>query len=49
MEKMLELFAENAVVQDALGATQLQIRAGATVAFENVSFAYDPRQPVLKK
>ncbi|TPX30291.1 hypothetical protein SmJEL517_g06109 [Synchytrium microbalum] len=48
MEKMLELFEENASVQDTLGATPLQIRGGAKVVFENVSFSYDPRQPVIR-
>ncbi|TPX50403.1 hypothetical protein SeLEV6574_g00910 [Synchytrium endobioticum] len=48
MEKMLELFNENTAIQDTVGATQLQIRAGATIAFEDVFFAYDPRQPILK-
>ncbi|RKP15115.1 P-loop containing nucleoside triphosphate hydrolase protein [Piptocephalis cylindrospora] len=47
MENMLALFTEHIEVQDAEDAKDLQIKNG-TVSFSNISFAYDPRQPVLR-
>jgi len=47
METMFELMEENTEVEDKIDAKPLTINGGAVV-FENVSFAYDPRRPVLK-
>ncbi|CAG8739888.1 20583_t:CDS:10, partial [Gigaspora rosea] len=47
MEKMLDLFKEQQSVQDVPGAPDLKVTEGAVV-FENVGFAYDPRNPALK-
>ena len=46
MEQMFRLLDEKAEVADRPGAVPLTV-AGGEVAFENVSFAYDPRRPVL--
>ena len=47
METMFELMEENAEVKDSPGAKPLTL-GGGEVVFENVSFAYDSRRPVLK-
>jgi ATP-binding cassette subfamily B protein len=47
METMFELMEENAEVKDSPGAKPLAL-GGGEVVFENVSFAYDSRRPVLK-
>ncbi|RKP22303.1 ABC transporter, partial [Syncephalis pseudoplumigaleata] len=47
MEKMLELFEMHVEVQDLPNAAPLTVTTG-TVEFRNVSFGYDPRQPVLR-
>ena len=47
METMFELMEENAEVKDSPGAKPLAM-GGGEVVFENVSFAYDSRRPVLK-
>ena len=47
MENMFALLREQAEIEDAPGAGPLQLD-GAQVAFEGVSFAYDPRRQVLK-
>ncbi|KAJ3043567.1 Homocysteine S-methyltransferase 1 [Rhizophlyctis rosea] len=46
MEKMLDLFEEHQAVQDAPDAKELDIKDGQIV-FDNVNFAYDPRQTAL--
>ncbi|TPX63341.1 hypothetical protein SpCBS45565_g06690 [Spizellomyces sp. 'palustris'] len=48
MEKMLDLFEEGKAVKDAPNARELAVRQGGKVVFEDVAFAYDPRQPALK-
>jgi ATP-binding cassette subfamily B protein len=47
METMFELLRQHAEVEDAPGAAPLRVDGGR-VTFENVSFSYDPRRPVLK-
>jgi ABC-type transport system involved in Fe-S cluster assembly fused permease/ATPase subunit len=47
MEQMFKLLRVDAEIADAPGAPDLAVDGGA-VRFENVSFAYDPRRPVLK-
>ena len=47
MENMFALLREQAEIEDAPSAGPLQLD-GARVAFEGVSFAYDPRRQVLK-
>jgi ABC-type transport system involved in Fe-S cluster assembly fused permease/ATPase subunit len=46
MEKMFELLSVEREVADVPGAAPLAVRGG-TVAFEDVSFGYDPRRPIL--
>ncbi len=46
MGKMFELLEEKREVQDAPEAPDLQVRGGE-IRFENVSFAYDDRRPIL--
>jgi ATP-binding cassette subfamily B protein len=46
MEEMFGLLHEPTEVRDAPGARPLQA-AGGTIVFDRVSFAYDPRRPVL--
>ena len=48
METMFELMAENAEVEDASGARPLTL-SGGEVVFEDVSFTYDSRRPVLDR
>ncbi len=47
METMFELLAQNAEIEDRPGAKPLA-QEGGEVVFEDVSFAYDSRRPVLK-
>ncbi|KAG9298941.1 hypothetical protein G9A89_015963 [Geosiphon pyriformis] len=47
MEKMLDLLQEVPEVKDLPDAAPLIVKKGE-VAFENVSFHYDPRTPILK-
>ncbi|TWB75158.1 ATP-binding cassette subfamily B protein [Nitrospirillum amazonense] len=47
MEKMFVLLAVDREVADAPGAKPLAI-GGGEVRFEDVSFGYDPRRPILK-
>jgi ATP-binding cassette, subfamily B, heavy metal transporter len=47
MEKMFDLMGVGREVEDAPGAQPLRIE-GASVGFEDVSFGYDPRRPILK-
>ncbi|EWY37445.1 metal ABC transporter permease [Skermanella stibiiresistens SB22] len=47
MEKMFELLEIDREIADAPDAKPLDV-AGATVAFEDVEFGYDPRRPILK-
>ena len=47
MEAMFGLLDASAEITDAPGAPALNL-AGGEVAFEHVTFAYDPRRPVLK-
>jgi len=46
LEQMLELLEEEPEIRDAPGARELGAGPGQ-VRFENVSFSYDPRRPVL--
>jgi ATP-binding cassette subfamily B protein len=46
MEAMFHLLEVNAEVEDAPGAPDLVVTAGE-LAFEHVSFGYDPRRPIL--
>jgi ATP-binding cassette subfamily B protein len=47
MEKMFELLGVDREVADSPGAQDLATRGG-TVTFDDVSFGYDPRRPILK-
>ena len=47
MESMFDLLHEDVEVEDQPGAPKLKAERGA-VAFEDVSFGYDPRRPILK-
>ncbi|WP_119461332.1 ABCB family ABC transporter ATP-binding protein/permease [Rhodospirillaceae bacterium SYSU D60014] len=47
MESMFDLLHEDVEVEDRPSAPALKAERGA-VAFENVSFGYDPRRPILK-
>jgi len=47
METMFELLAENEEIEDKPGAKPLA-QTGGHVAFEDVSFAYDPRRVILR-
>ena len=47
LEKMFELLEEVPEIEDKPGASDLAVTGGA-VAFKNVTFAYDPRRPILK-
>ena len=47
METMFEMLEEKAEIADAPGARALA-PGGGEVVFEDVSFAYDPRRPVLE-
>ena len=46
MERMFDLLRQNPDVADAPDAGPLQV-AGGRIEFDRVSFAYDPRRPVL--
>ncbi|KAJ3148843.1 Homocysteine S-methyltransferase 1 [Geranomyces variabilis] len=48
MEKMLDLFKEPIEIQDPPVPAALALQGGGEVVFDNVSFAYDPRRPVLQ-
>ena len=47
MERLFGLLEQNKEVEDAPGARPLRI-AGATVRFDDVHFAYDPKRPILR-
>ncbi len=47
-ERLLELLETKPTIQDKEGAQALELRAG-NVSFKDVSFAYDGRQPIMKK
>ena len=47
VEQMFKLLAVNADIADAPGAVPLSVGSGE-VAFDNVSFAYDPERPILR-
>jgi len=47
LEKMFDLLDVDEEIKDKAGALPLAI-SGGEVRFENVSFAYDPRRPILR-
>ena len=47
IEKMFDLMGERPEISDKPDALTLNVSTGE-VSFENVSFAYDPRRPILK-
>ncbi|GGF49016.1 ABC transporter ATP-binding protein [Aliidongia dinghuensis] len=47
VEAMYRLLHEPAEVEDRAGAPELVVARGGRVRFERVSFAYDPRRPIL--
>lgn len=47
LEKMFEILDEAPEVRDSAEAQPLTLQGG-TITFENVTFAYDPRRPILK-
>ncbi|MEQ8355572.1 MAG: ABC transporter ATP-binding protein/permease [Kiloniellaceae bacterium] len=47
LETMFKLLHSDAEVRDRSGAPELDLRKGE-IAFEKVSFGYDPRRPILK-
>ena len=56
LDKMFQLLEREREVQDAPGATELQLAGPPTLRFENVSFAYDraegesrPARPILRE
>ena len=48
MEKMFSLLDIEEEVRDEPGAVDLTV-SGGSIAFDNVTFAYDPRRPVLQE
>ncbi len=48
LEHLFQLLGKGAEVEDAPGAPSLVVEAGA-IAFEDVSFGYDPRRPILNQ
>lgn len=48
LEKMFDLLDARTEVKDKPGADALQVKGGE-VRFEGVSFAYDPRRPILRE
>ncbi|RKP02431.1 hypothetical protein CXG81DRAFT_1137, partial [Caulochytrium protostelioides] len=48
MEKMLDLLEEHPPLVDAPNAHRLDLHHGATIRFDDVSFAYSPDAPLLK-
>ena len=47
LEKMFDLLDEIPEIQDEVDAKPLALTEG-TIKFENVTFAYDPRRPIIK-
>ncbi len=47
IEIMFAMLARKPEIEDKPGAKPLQVRSG-TIRFDNVSFAYEPSQPILK-
>ncbi len=48
MENIYELLHEKIEVSDIEGAKELKVNQGQVI-FENISFGYDPRRPILKE
>jgi len=48
IEIMFAMLSRKAEIEDRPGARSLQVRAGGTIRFENVTFAYEPARPILK-
>jgi len=48
IEQMFDLLEVDAEVVDKPDATELSIRQGGAIAFNDVHFAYDPQRPILK-
>jgi len=48
LEAMFDLLDEEKEIEDAPGATPLDVRSGA-IEFEDVNFHYAPERPILKK
>jgi ATP-binding cassette subfamily B protein len=47
MERLFGLLEQNKEIDDAPGAQPLRV-SGATVRFDDVHFAYDPKRPILR-
>ena len=48
IEMMFSMLSRKPEIEDRLGAKPLQVRAGGTIRFENVTFAYEPARQILK-
>jgi ABC-type transport system involved in Fe-S cluster assembly fused permease/ATPase subunit len=48
IEIMFAMLSRKPEIEDRPGAKPLQVRAGGTIRFDNVSFAYEPARPILK-
>jgi ABC-type transport system involved in Fe-S cluster assembly fused permease/ATPase subunit len=48
IEIMFAMLSRKPEIEDRPGARPLQVRAGGTIRFDNVSFAYEPARPILK-
>ena len=48
IEIMFAMLSRKPEIEDRPGAKPLQVRAGGTIRFENVTFAYEPARQILK-
>jgi ATP-binding cassette subfamily B protein len=48
IEIMFSMLSRKPEIEDRTGAKPLQVRAGGTIRFENVTFAYEPARQILK-
>ena len=48
IEMMFSMLSRKPEIEDRPGAKPLQVRAGGTIRFENVTFAYEPARQILK-
>src|SRR5580698_8207882 len=48
IENMFSMLERKPEIEDRPGAEPLQVRAGGTIRFDNVTFAYEPARQILK-
>jgi len=48
IELMFAMLSRKPEIEDRPGAKPLQVHAGGTIRFDNVSFSYEPARPILK-